>query len=122
MNNCVQFSSTANFWQARLPQWRPHQWCAAASRGVVPGGAGGATALPDFGRSVNPISTRGTDYAHLITTGTPRFFRPYDGPDAAAALYSSKSRQGLGLGGLASRGGFGVESTSQVAETIKFLP
>ena len=31
----------------------------------VPGG--------DFGRSVNPISTRGTDYAHLITTGTPVF-------------------------------------------------
>ena len=30
-------------------------------------------APPDFGRSVNPISTRegGTDYAHLITTGTP---------------------------------------------------
>ena len=28
----------------------------------------------DFDRSVNPISTRGTDYAHLI-------FRPSDGPD-----------------------------------------
>ena len=42
-------------------------------RGVVPGGAGCAMAHPDFGRSVNPISTRGTDYAHLITTGTPRF-------------------------------------------------
>ena len=42
-------------------------------RGVVPGGAGGAMALPDFGRSVNPMSTRGTDYAHLITTGTPGF-------------------------------------------------
>ena len=38
--------------------------------GVVPGGA---MAHPDFGRSVNPISTRGTNYAHLITTGTPRF-------------------------------------------------
>ena len=47
-------------------------------RGVVPGGA---MAPPDFGRSVNPISTtRGTDYAHLITTGTPRIFRPSDGP------------------------------------------
>ena len=42
-------------------------------RGVVPGGAGGAMAPPDFGRSVNPISTRGTDYAHLITTDTPGF-------------------------------------------------
>ena len=32
-------------------------------------------AHPDFDRSVNPISTRGTDYAHshLITTGTPGF-------------------------------------------------
>ena len=30
-------------------------------------------APPDFGRSVNPISTRGTDYAHLIITGTPGF-------------------------------------------------
>ena len=36
-------------------------------------GAGGAMAPPDFDRSVNPISTRGTDYAHLITTGTPGF-------------------------------------------------
>ena len=29
---------------------------------------------PVFGRSVNPIPTRGTDYAHHITTGPPRFF------------------------------------------------
>ena len=42
-------------------------------RGVVPGGAGGTMTPPDFGRSVNSISTRGTDYAHLIITGTPRF-------------------------------------------------
>ena len=31
-------------------------------RGVVPGSA---MAPPNFGRSVNPISTRGTDYANL---------------------------------------------------------
>ena len=43
------------------------------SRVVVPGGAEGAMALPDFGRSVNLFQTRGTDYAHLITTGTPGF-------------------------------------------------
>ena len=42
-------------------------------RGVVPRVAGAAMAPPDFGRSVNPISTRGTDYAHLITTGTTGF-------------------------------------------------
>ena len=32
--------------------------------------------VPDFGRSVNPISTGGTDYAQLITTGTPGFSDP----------------------------------------------
>ena len=42
-------------------------------RPVVPGCARCAMAQPDFGRSVNPISTRGTDFAHLITTGTPGF-------------------------------------------------
>ena len=55
-----------------------------SARGVVPGGAGGAMAHPDFGRSVNPISTRGTDYAHLITTGTPGF------SDLPTALNSCK--------------------------------
>ena len=30
-------------------------------------------ASPGFGRSVNPILTRGTDYAHLITSGTLGF-------------------------------------------------
>ena len=47
-------------------------------RGVILGGAGGVMAPPDFGRLVNLISTRGTNYAHLITTGRP--FRPSDGP------------------------------------------
>ena len=43
-------------------------------RGVHPaGGAGCAMAHPDLCRSVNPISPRWTDYAHLITTGTPGF-------------------------------------------------
>ena len=34
------------------------------ARGVVPGDARGTMAPPDFGRSVNPISTKGADYAH----------------------------------------------------------
>ena len=34
-----------------------------------PVGAGGSMAPPDFDRSVNPISTRGADYPHHITTG-----------------------------------------------------
>ena len=42
-------------------------------RPVVPGSAGGAMAPPIFGTSVNPISTKGADYAPHITTGTPRF-------------------------------------------------
>ena len=42
-------------------------------RGVVPGDSGGALAPPDFGRLVKPISTRGKDNAHLISTGTPGF-------------------------------------------------
>ena len=42
-------------------------------RAVVQGCVGCAMAHPDFGRSGNPISTGGTDYAHLITTGTSGF-------------------------------------------------
>ena len=34
------------------------------------GGTGGAREPPYFDRSVNPVSTRGTDYAHHITTHT----------------------------------------------------
>ena len=37
------------------------------------GGAGGALAPPIFGQTVNPISTRGADYAHHITTSPPDF-------------------------------------------------
>ena len=46
---------------AQQPQQPP-------SMGIVPGGA-----TPNFGRSVNPISSRRTNYAHLIITGTPGF-------------------------------------------------
>ena len=52
------------------------------SRGVVPGGAECAMAHPDFGRSVNPISTRGGD--KLCPTNYywhTRIFRPSDGPE-----------------------------------------
>ena len=38
-------------------------------------------ATPDFGRSVNPISTKGAYYAHQITTGRHLWiFRPSYGP------------------------------------------
>ena len=41
-------------------------------RAVVSGGAGGTLAPPEFGSHVNPIPTKGADYAHHITASTPR--------------------------------------------------
>ena len=41
------------------------------SRGVARGGAEGAVAPPEFGRSVNPIQTRGADYAPHTTASPP---------------------------------------------------
>ena len=38
-----------------------------------PGDQGGRGPPPDFGRSVNPIQTRGADYAHRITACPPGF-------------------------------------------------
>ena len=38
------------------------------------GGAGGARAPPSFGISVNPIRTKGADYARHITTVPPHLF------------------------------------------------
>ena len=38
------------------------------------GGTGGAIEPPYFDRSVNPVSARGTDYAHHITTAPPPGF------------------------------------------------
>jgi hypothetical protein len=56
--------------------------CITLCQGCHPWGCRGCRAPPpDFGRSVNPISTRDTEYAHLITTGTPGF------SDLPMALY-----------------------------------
>ena len=66
--------------------------CSVVAGGVVPVGAGGAMTPPDFGRSVNSISTRGTDYAHLITRyWHPRIFRPADDPEICMAEGRSKT-------------------------------
>jgi hypothetical protein len=43
------------------------------NRPVGPGGAGGAMASPEFGRSVNPISTKGGRLCPPNNTGTPGF-------------------------------------------------
>ena len=49
--------------------------CTSYVRGrpVVPGSAGGAMVPPDFGRSVNPISTKGGRLCPPNNTGTPGF-------------------------------------------------
>ena len=43
---------------------------------VASGWAGLALANPEFGSSVNPFTTRGADYAHLITASPPGFENP----------------------------------------------
>ena len=43
---------------------------------VASGWAGWALAHPEFGSSVNPITTRGADYAHHITASPPGFENP----------------------------------------------
>ena len=79
MSNLIKKSLKDSSPTAHLDKWKPYRprampvLTAFQTRGVVPGGAVGAMTPPDFGRSVNPISTRGTDYAHLITTVTPEF-------------------------------------------------
>ena len=37
---------------------------------------GGQGGLPEFGSSVNPITTKGADYAHHITASPPGFENP----------------------------------------------
>ena len=46
-----------------------------STRGVFRGGGGGegAVAPPEFGRSVNPIQTRGTDFTPHTTASPPGF-------------------------------------------------
>ena len=47
-----------------------HIWLEWRAVGTWGAGGGGACALPVFGKSVHPISTRGADYAYHITTHT----------------------------------------------------
>ena len=52
------------------------------------GWAGWALAHPEFGISVNPITTRGADYAHHITASPPGF----ENPAAALPLEDDKGQ------------------------------
>jgi hypothetical protein len=57
-------------------------WVAISNtRGVVPWGAGNAMAPPDFGGSVNPMSTRRGRLWLLHYYWHPRIFRPSYGPE-----------------------------------------
>ena len=46
------------------------------SSAAASGWAQWALAHPEFGSSVNPITTRGADYAHHITASPPGFENP----------------------------------------------
>ena len=52
--------------------------CGAVVRpsAAASGWAGWALAHPEFGSSVNPITTRGADFAHHITASPPGFENP----------------------------------------------
>jgi len=58
------------------------------------GRAGWALAHPEFGSSVNPITTRGADYAHHITASPPRF----EIPAASLQLITSQLSCSAALG------------------------
>ena len=59
---------------SEAPEWK-NLCCMLywSSRPVVPGGARGAMASPDFGRSVKPNSTKGGRLCSPNNTGTPGF-------------------------------------------------
>ena len=59
-------------------------------RGVVPGGAGVAKAPPDFGRSVNPISTKGGRFYSPNNTGTLGFS---DLPTALVVINTTEAKR-----------------------------
>ena len=61
-------------------------------RPVVPGCAGCAMAHPDFGRSVNPISTRGDRLCPPNYYWHTRIFRPSNGPVNTRHNYSNKKK------------------------------
>ena len=57
-------------------------------RDAASGWAGWALAHPEFGSSVNPITTRGADYTQHITASPPGFENP-----AASLMFITNSNQ-----------------------------
>ena len=63
-------------------------WVETPCRPVVPGGAGGTMAPPDFFADQLTLSQPGgADYAHHITYWHPRIFRPSYGPACSTYIY-----------------------------------
>ena len=60
-------------WDAKSPILSYSKYFGPVVLALSPGVAGGATASPDFGRSVDPISTKGGRLCPANNTGTPGF-------------------------------------------------
>ena len=67
----------------KLPNCRP------SANDAASGWAEWALAHPEFGSSINPITTRGADYAHHITASPPGFENP------AASLHPKSGTMGV---------------------------
>ena len=80
-------------------------------------GAWGALAHPMFGRTVNPISTKGADYTHHSTTSPPRIFRPCDGPATTCSSNTAAAVAGAPI--LRRRSRPSTPTTAQAAFYIK---
>ena len=52
-----------------------------------------ALAHPEFGSSVNPISTKGADYAHQITASPPQFENPAASLKRIPSLHADNCQQ-----------------------------
>ena len=67
--------------KVRLSEFTRFEFCQYVfvwfmSSAAASGWAGWALAHPEFGSSVNPITTKGVDYAHHITASPPGFENP----------------------------------------------
>ena len=86
------------------------------ARAVASGGAGGALAPSVFAITVNPISTRGADYAHHSTTSPPDFQtlqRPCSGCYCEKGMCLTNKTKKIGSKNFPFGGHFRLISTSK---------
>ena len=87
--NFTQWTHTKGLFRCNISRTQKNKACSCCwpewiCRPVVPGGAGGAMAPPNFGRSINPISTKGGRLCPPNDTGTSGFS---DLPTALSKIY-----------------------------------